>query len=56
MKIHRLLLLLSLAPQPNLCLGLLYNIFRYPAEFLGGFKTIFFLQGRFVSPTPIPEI
>jgi hypothetical protein len=23
-----------------------------PAEFLGGFSTIFFLQGRGVSPTP----
>jgi hypothetical protein len=26
-----------------------------PAEFLGGFSTIFFLQGRVVSPTPIPH-
>jgi hypothetical protein len=23
-----------------------------PAEFLGGFSTIFFLQGKVVSPTP----
>jgi len=28
--------------------------FRYPAEFLGGFSTIFFLQGR-VIPTPKPH-
>jgi hypothetical protein len=26
-----------------------------PAEFLGGFSTIFFLQGRVVSPTPNPH-
>jgi hypothetical protein len=26
-----------------------------PAEFLGGFSTIFFLQGRFVRPTPNPN-
>jgi hypothetical protein len=26
-----------------------------PAEFLGGFSTIFFLQGRVVSLTPNPE-
>jgi hypothetical protein len=25
------------------------------AEFLGGFSTIFFLQGRVVSPTPNPH-
>jgi hypothetical protein len=26
-----------------------------PAEFLGGLSTIFFLQGRVVSPTPNPH-
>jgi hypothetical protein len=26
-----------------------------PAEFLGGFSKIFFLQGRVVSPTPNPH-
>jgi hypothetical protein len=26
-----------------------------PAEFLGGFSTIFFLQGRVVCPTPNPH-
>jgi hypothetical protein len=26
-----------------------------PAEFLGGFSTIFFLQDRVVSPTPNPH-
>jgi hypothetical protein len=26
-----------------------------PVEFLGGFSTIFFLQGRVVSPTPNPQ-
>jgi hypothetical protein len=26
-----------------------------PAEFLGGFSTIFFLEGRVVSPTPNPH-
>jgi hypothetical protein len=26
-----------------------------PAEFLGGFSVIFFLQGRVVSPTPNPH-
>jgi hypothetical protein len=26
-----------------------------PAEFLGGFSTIFFLQGRLVIPTPNPH-
>jgi hypothetical protein len=26
-----------------------------PDEFLGGFSTIFFLQGRVVSPTPNPH-
>jgi hypothetical protein len=26
-----------------------------PAGFLGGFSTIFFLQGRVVSPTPNPH-
>jgi hypothetical protein len=26
-----------------------------PAEFLGGFSTIFFLQGTVVSPTPNPH-
>jgi hypothetical protein len=26
-----------------------------PAEFLGGFSTIFFLQGRVVNPTPNPH-
>jgi hypothetical protein len=26
-----------------------------PAEFLGDFSTIFFLQGRVVSPTPNPH-
>jgi hypothetical protein len=26
-----------------------------PAEFLGGFSTILFLQGRVVSPTPNPH-
>jgi hypothetical protein len=26
-----------------------------PAEFLGGFSTIFFLHGRVVSPTPNPH-
>jgi hypothetical protein len=26
-----------------------------PAEFLGGFSRIFFLQGRVVSPTPNPH-
>jgi hypothetical protein len=26
-----------------------------PAEFLGGFSTIFFLQGRVVSPKPNPH-
>jgi hypothetical protein len=26
-----------------------------PAEFLGGFSTIFFLQGRVVSPTSNPH-
>jgi hypothetical protein len=27
-----------------------------PAEFLGGFSTIFFLQGRVASPTPNPHL
>jgi hypothetical protein len=27
-----------------------------PAEFLGGFSTIFFLQGRIVIPTPNPHL
>jgi hypothetical protein len=26
-----------------------------PAEFLGGFSTIFFLRGRVVSPAPNPH-
>jgi hypothetical protein len=33
---------LSLAPQPSLGLGLLQ---KNPAEFLGGFSTIFFFTG-----------
>jgi hypothetical protein len=28
---------------------------KNPAEFLGGFSTIFFLQGTVVSPTPNPH-
>jgi hypothetical protein len=28
---------------------------RNPAEFLGGFSTIFFLQSKVVSPTPNPH-
>jgi hypothetical protein len=44
---------LSLAPQPSLGLGLIRNLLPLKmAEFLGGFSTIFFLQGRVVSPTP----
>jgi hypothetical protein len=27
-----------------------------PAEFFGGFSTIFFLQGRVVNPTPNPHL
>jgi hypothetical protein len=48
-----LLLLLSLAPQTSLGLGLLHKIRLNFVE--ASQKTIFFLQGRVVSPTPNPH-
>jgi hypothetical protein len=46
--------LLSLAPQPNLGLGILHKI---RLNFLEASQKFSFLQGRVVSPTlnPIPE-
>jgi hypothetical protein len=41
-----------LAPQPNLGLGLLHKI---RLNFLEASQQFSFLQGRVVSPTPIPE-
>jgi hypothetical protein len=45
-------LLLSLAPQPSLDLGLLHKI---RLNFLEASQQFSFLQGRFVSPTPNPH-
>jgi hypothetical protein len=47
-----LLLLLSLAPRPILCLGLLHKI---RLNFLEASQQFSFLQGRIVSPTPNPH-
>jgi hypothetical protein len=47
-----LLLLLSLAPQPSLGLGLLHKI---RLNFLEASQQFSFLQGRVVSPTPNPH-
>jgi hypothetical protein len=46
-----LYILLSLAPQPSLCLGLLLKI---RLNFLEASQQFSFLQGRVVSPTPTP--
>jgi hypothetical protein len=46
-------LLLSLAPQPSLGLGLLHKI---RLNFLETSQQFSFLQGRFVSPTPNPHL
>jgi hypothetical protein len=46
------LLLLSLAPQPSLGLGLLHKI---RLNFLDVSQQFSFLQGRVVSPTPNPH-
>jgi hypothetical protein len=46
------LLLLSLAPQPSLCLGLLHKI---RLNFLESYQQFSYLQGRVVSPTPNPH-
>jgi hypothetical protein len=46
------LLLLSLAPQPSLGLGLLHKI---QMNFLEASQQFSFLQGRVVSPTPNPH-
>jgi hypothetical protein len=47
-----ILLLLSLAPQPSLGLGLLHKI---RLNFLEASQQFSFLQGRVVSPTPNPH-
>jgi hypothetical protein len=47
-----ILLLLSLAPQPSLGLGLLHKI---RMNFLEASQQFSFLQGRVVSPTPNPH-
>jgi hypothetical protein len=47
----KFLLLLSLAPQSSLGLGLLHKI---RLNFLEASQQFSFLQGRVVSPTPIP--
>jgi hypothetical protein len=47
-----LLLLLSLAPQSSLGLGLLH---KTRLNFLESSQQFSFLQGRFVSPTPNPH-
>jgi hypothetical protein len=47
-----LLLLLSLAPQPSLDLGLFHKI---RLNFLEASQQFSFLQGRVVSPTPSPH-
>jgi hypothetical protein len=44
--------LLSLAPQPNLGLGLLHKI---QLNFLEASQQFYFLKGRVVSPTPNPN-
>jgi hypothetical protein len=46
------LLLLSLAPQPSLGLGLLHKI---RLNFLEASQQFSFLKGRIVSPTPNPH-
>jgi hypothetical protein len=46
------ILLLSLAPQPSLGLGLLLKI---RLNFLEASQQFSFLQGRVVSPTPNPQ-
>jgi hypothetical protein len=43
---------LSLAPQPNLGLGLLHKI---QLNFLEAYQQFSFLQGRVLSPTPKPH-
>jgi hypothetical protein len=48
---HILTLLLSLAPQPSLGLGLLHKI---RLNFLEASQQFSFLQSRIVSPTPTP--
>jgi hypothetical protein len=50
-KIKEILLLLSLAPQPSLGLGLLHKI---QLNFVEASQKFYFLQGRIVSPTPNP--
>jgi hypothetical protein len=47
-----ILLLLSLAPQPRLGLGLLHKI---RLNFVEASQQFSFLQGRVVSPTPNPH-
>jgi hypothetical protein len=51
-EVKSFFLLLSLAPQPNFGLGLLHKI---RLNFLEASQQLSFLQGRVVSPTPIPE-
>jgi hypothetical protein len=46
------ILLLSLAPQPNLGLGLLHKIWL---NFVEASQQFSFLQGRVVSPMPNPH-
>jgi len=50
---HMVHLLLSLAPQPSLGLGLLHKIWL---NFLEASQQFSFLQGRVVSPMPNPHI
>jgi hypothetical protein len=52
LKITAYLLLLSLAQQPSLGLGLLHKIWL---NFLEASQQFSFLQGRVVSPTPNPH-
>jgi hypothetical protein len=51
-EIYNMFLLLSLAPQPSLGLGLLQKI---QVNFLEASQQVSFLQGRVVSPTPNPH-
>jgi hypothetical protein len=51
-ELQFLLLLLSLAPQPSLGLGLLHKI---QLNLLEASQKFSFLQGRVVNPTPNPH-